>query len=83
MTSLTDEQAIAQSNGTVIVDAIRSKLRATPWAMVVAVASGLAGFLVCRKLFKQPKPAALLQGYAVAASTFGAINSEPEKASLR
>lgn len=82
MSTLTKECTTAESNGVVVVDTIKSKLRETPWAMVFAVASGLAGFIVCRKLFKQPRPAALIQGYAVAASTFGAINAEPKKQPL-
>ena len=82
MSDLTKECETAESNGAVIVDTIKSKMRETPWAMVFAVASGLAGFIVCRKVFKQPKPAALIQGYALAASTFGAINGDPKKQPL-
>jgi hypothetical protein len=51
--------------------------------VIVAIGFGLAGFVVSRRLFRQSKPAALVQACFLAASTLESIKTEKRKQSLR
>lgn len=44
-----------------------------PLMFAVAIGSGVLGYFISRRLFKQSQMAALTQGYALAASTAGLL----------
>ena len=53
------------------------------WSVMVALGFGVAGFVVSRRLFRQTKPAALVQGCLLAVSTFDSIKVEKKRRSLQ
>lgn len=57
---------------------VKSSLPA-PLMFAVAIGSGILGYFVSRKLFKQSQMAALAQGYTLAASTAGILSATGSK----